>query len=579
MYAFFTQPVSLLTCLRALLVVGFLLFLSLPGQGQATERVSNGSFPSLSADGRYVAFVGAFNNYQNVFVKDRQTGAIQLVSIASDGTPGDNHSHSPSLSADGRYVAFQSWSSNLVPGDTHNSVDVFVKDLQTGAIERVSTASDGTEGNNDSVFPTLSADGRYVVFESRASNLVSGDTNAASDVFVKDRQTGAIQRVSTASDGTEGNSFSSFSSLSADGRYAAFWSNASNLVSGDTNAASDVFVKDRQTGAIQRVSTASDGTEGNGNSGLYTRLSLSADGRYVAFVSEASNLVPGDTNADPDNPNAGTDVFVKDRLTGAIERVSTASDGTQANYGGGSPSLSADGRYVAFDSYADNLVPGDTNFASDVFLKDRLTGTIERVSTASDGTQGNNDSGFSTLSADGRYVAFWSNASNLATGGTGVFVRGPLHASNYVTISGQITLEDLVPTAEPRLLSFTFRPTDQSGEVFQSLFVAPDGQFTLIGVPANTYQLHIESFQHLSRNLSVNASSGNVNNVTSLLRAGDANDDNSVDVLDLDLLIQAFDSTPGASNWSPMADFNGDSSVDVLDLDLLIRNFDQSGDL
>lgn len=374
-----------------------------------------------------------------------------------------------------------------------------------------------------------------------------------------------------------GNGYSGSPSISADGRYVAFTSRASNLVPNDTNFNTDAFVFDRQTGTLTRVSTAADGTQHNGE---HCAVSISANGRYVALASDATNLVPGDTNGI-------IDVFVKDLQTGNIERVSTASDGTQSsgpnlNAGG---ALSADGRYIAFVSAASNLVPGDTNDASDVFVKDRVTGVTERVSVANGGIQGNSYSKNTAISGDGRYVAFESIASNLVPGDTNnfgdVFVRGPLLPSGsgqYVTISGQITLEDLIPTAEPRLVSFTFRPNNSSGDVFQSLFIESDGQFVLTGVPANIYELHIEGLQYLSSNVQINAASGDVNNVLALLRAGDANDDDSIDVLDLDILIQAFDTTPNAPNWNGDADFNGDQSVDVLDLDLLIRNFDLIGD-
>jgi Tol biopolymer transport system component len=220
---------------------------------------------------------------------------VQLVSVASDSTQGNDNSWDPSISADGRYVAFFSHASNLVPGDTNNTLDVFVHDRLTGQTTRVSVASDGTEGNGDSFVGSISADGRYVAFASWASNLVPGDTNGRSDIFVHDRVTGQTTRVSVASDGTEGNGDSwGCPSISADGRYVAFASWASNLVPGDTNGRSDIFVHDRVTGQTTRVSVASDGTEGNGDS--WWRPSISADGRYVAFPSYASNLVPGDTN-------------------------------------------------------------------------------------------------------------------------------------------------------------------------------------------------------------------------------------------------------------------------------------------
>ena len=171
----------------------------------------------------------------NVFVHDRWTGATTLVSVAIDGSESSGHSEEVSISADGRYVAFRSWASNLVNGDTNNLPDIFVRDLQTNQTTRVSVASDGTQANNFSFNPSISADGRYVAFTSWANNLVSGDTNGGRDIFVHDRQTGATTRVSVATGGGQAAADSQRPSISADGRYVAFESDASNLVSGDTN--------------------------------------------------------------------------------------------------------------------------------------------------------------------------------------------------------------------------------------------------------------------------------------------------------------------------------------------------------
>jgi Tol biopolymer transport system component len=381
---------------------------------QANER----SFEaSISADGRYVAFEsdasnlvsGDSINMYDVFVHDRQTGETSHVSVASDGTEGNLHSGFPSISADGRYVAFHSQANNLVPGDTNNtSTDVLVHDRQTGETTLVSVASDGTQGNRRALRPSISADGRYVAFESSASNLVPDDTNNAWDIFVHDRQTGETTRVSVASDGSQTNNVASGNaSISADGRYVAFESGDRNLVPNDTNNSQDIFVHDRQTGETTRVSVASDGSQAYYGA---SHPSISADGRYVAFHSLSSNLVSGDTNA--------YDVFVHDRQTGETTLVSVASDGSQANQQSRNPSISADGRSVAFHAYASNLVPDDTNDDRDIFVHDRQTGETTLVSVASDGTQGNSFSRSPIISADGRSVAFESEASNLVPGDT-----------------------------------------------------------------------------------------------------------------------------------------------------------------
>jgi len=381
-----------------------------------TQGNGDSYWTSISADGRYVAFLswasnlvpGDTNGSKDIFVHDRQTGQTTRVSVASDGTQGDWDSDRPSISADGRYVAFESVATNLVPDDTNGRYDIFVHDRQTGQTTRVSVASDGTQGDGRSRDASISADGRYVAFESVATNLVPDDTNGSTDVFVHDGETGQTTRVSVASDGTQGDGGSEAFSISADGRYVAFLSWASNLVPGDTNTTGDIFVHDRETGQTTRVSVASDGTEGDGHSGY---PSISADGRYVAFESYATNLVPDDTNANDD-------IFVHDRETGQTTRVSVASDGTQGNAPSYDASNSADGRYVAFESWATNLVLTDTNATSDIFVHDRETGQTTRVSVASDGTQGNAPSYWPCNSADGRYVAFYSWASNLVPGDT-----------------------------------------------------------------------------------------------------------------------------------------------------------------
>ena len=231
-------------------------------------------------------------------------GQTIRVSVDSAGNEGDDLSESSSISSDGRYVAFISSATNLVPNDTNRAADVFVHDRQTGLTTRVSKNSAGVQGNNGSVQPAISSGGRYVAFTSSATNLVSDDTNGVDDVFVHDRQTGLTTRMSKDSAGVEGNDWSNYPSISSDGRYVAFQSNASNLVPNDTNDTWDIFVHDRETAQTKRVSVNSAGVQGNLQSVF---PSISSDGRYVAFTSSASNLVPNDSN------DVG-DVFVHDYL-------------------------------------------------------------------------------------------------------------------------------------------------------------------------------------------------------------------------------------------------------------------------
>jgi Tol biopolymer transport system component len=394
-----------------------------PGDVEIVSIDNNGSqgnddsyVPSISSDGRYVAFESSAinlvpndtNGVRDVFVYNRDTNTIERVSIDNNGTEGNGGSYSASISPDGRYVAFESSANNLVPGDSNNFLDIFVYDRQTNTIERVSVADNGTQSNNNSDYTSISFDGRYITFQSQATNLVPGDTNGVSDIFVYDRQNHSIERVSIADNGTQGDGDSRMPSISYNGRYVTFSSFATNLVPGDTNGAEDIFVYDRQTGAIEKVSISNNGIQGNSNS---SRSDISSDGRYVVFESWASNLVPGDSNN-------FLDIFVYDRQTDTIERVSLNNNGIQGDNNSSYPSISSDGRYVAFESSATNLVNGDTNGQTDIFVYDRHTNTVERVSVDSNGTQGDNGSYASIISLNGRFVAFDSIATNLVSGDT-----------------------------------------------------------------------------------------------------------------------------------------------------------------
>ena len=419
----------------ATLTLLFSLILPAPElAAQTTTRVSvhgpnRGNGPSqhaqISANGHFVVYTSTASNLvdgdtnwvSDVFVHDRRTGETVRVSVDDAGNQANSLSQFPRISDGGRFVAFESLATNLVDGDTNGALDAFVHDRQTRRTTRVSLADGGAEGNSASGVPCLSGGGRFVAFESLASNLVDGDSNESTDVFVHDRQTGETTRVSTDSRGRQANGGSAGCSVDGRGRYVAFESLASNLVDGDTNRVSDVFVHDRQTGKTTRVSVDSRGRQANGGSAA---PSLSGDGRFVGFGSYASNLVDGDTNQD-------IDVFVHDRQTGETIRVSVDSQGRQANGSSGVPAVSADGRWVAFHSFASNLVDGDTNESLDIFVNDRETGSTTRTSLTGRGLETNGLSRDSTVSKDGRFVAFESEASNLVArddnGTVDVFVR------------------------------------------------------------------------------------------------------------------------------------------------------------
>jgi Tol biopolymer transport system component len=354
----------------------------------------------------------------------------ELVSVHIGG-PSNGPSSCAAISADGRYVAFQSSATNLVTPATNGLSQIFVRDRQSGTTELVSVDANGFQGLGHSYVPAISADGRYVAFYSYASNLVPNDPNGYDDVFVRDRIAGTTTIVSDAPGQMPGNGgimVSTPPAISADGQYVAFVTYASNLLSTpDTNALPDVFVRNCQTGITVRVSVDSNGAQANG---LSTFPSISADGRYVSFLSQASNLAPGDMNG-------ADDIFLHDLLTGATELVSVDSSSMQGNRNSLYSSVSADGRYVVFSSDARNLVPNDINNAVDVFVRDRQNGSTERVSVATGGADGDSGSGSygaPRISPNGRYVVFDSRASNLIPGWPGnswndVFVRDRVAAT------------------------------------------------------------------------------------------------------------------------------------------------------
>jgi Tol biopolymer transport system component len=398
--------------------------------------------PAISADGRFVAFVslatnlvaGDTNGCADIFLRDRLNGTLERVSLAQGGAEGNGHSGyslgvvmPPSISADGRFVAFASSATNLVAGDTNWADDIFVRDRLLGTTERASVATGGAQGNDWSGAPAISADGRFVAFVSLATNLVAGDTNGCADVFVRDRLSGTTERLSVSSAGVQADAGSRLPSISDSGRFVVFSSFASNLVTGDMNTCADIFVRDRLSGTTELASLSTAGVQGNADS---ADGAVSSDGRFVAFGSLASNLVAGDTNG-------RYDAFVRDRNSGTTVRASVSSGGVQANSESFTCTISANGRLAAFSSAASNLVAGDTNGAFDIFGYDRQTGSTEIVSLTSAGALGNSSSIFPSISADARFVAFDSGSSNLVAGDTNgfpdIFVRDRVFGGSPAT--------------------------------------------------------------------------------------------------------------------------------------------------
>ncbi len=370
--------------------------------------------PSISASGRYIAFhslasdltISDSNSWLDIFVYDKQSDNTSLISVTASSSQSNGNSRNPDQSGDGTFVVFDSFASNLISGDSNSKRDVFLRNTQSSTTSRISLTSSGTEANGASRLPVISADGRYIVFESDASNLVMGDSNGTTDVFLFDRNNDSLKRLSTNNSGNAGNNTSQRAAISADGRFVAFESDASDLISGDSNNSSDIFVYELATNNLTRVSIGS-GTE-QANNDSY-RADISGDGRFIVFDSTATNLVDSDSNS-------SRDIFLHDRQTGNTSRLSINSFNVQANNDSIEPSISADGDYVSFTSTATNLdsVVNDTNGVNDIFVRDRDGSKTSRMSVRSlTATQANNNSSKSSISFDGKFVTFASSASNL----------------------------------------------------------------------------------------------------------------------------------------------------------------------
>lgn len=408
---------------------------------------------TLSATGRYVVFSTPATNLvprdtnavPDVFLRDRATSTTEIESVSSNGQlalalpspPGvtgiSSGSFEPDVTPNGRWVVFTSNALNLVPGDHNLAFDVFLRDRQTGQTQRISVTSSGAEANGDSTDPVISADGRYIAFASDATNLVSGDTNGAGDIFVRDRVTGKTTRVSTSSQGVQGDGESKTPAISANGRDVAFTTQATTF--GGQNPNQSVYVHDVKSGQTEIVSVASGAAAVqadyvNGNGAFTGPHSLSADGRYVTFRATQSTLVPNDTGF----RGSSWDVFVHDRRTGHTERVSVTSSGAELDDGGvpnsqaesNYPAISPDGRFVAFYTNINGPVPGYTSAYVDIHdMVSRVTETVSlRDVQAKDLTcdahaQGllNADPTLS-VSTGGRFVAFISCDGTLVKGDT-----------------------------------------------------------------------------------------------------------------------------------------------------------------
>jgi Tol biopolymer transport system component len=406
-------------CLNIGLALSVLVALLAEGGVKAAEpplrnvsppaRISG--LPSVSVDASRVTYITKVvrergeQQRNQIFLWSDDPRRRSLISRNGGGKQAVGGSLDPMISGDGSVVVFASDATDIDPGC---AVPGVMNVFRQGVLERetlplcLSIPATGGPSDGDSLYPAVSGDGRVVSWASSASNLVQGDSNGMPDVFVRGAD-GVIQRASIATGGEPGDGVSSLSGLNGDGSRIVFMSEATNLVGDDSNGVSDIFLRDLARGETTRISMSSAGAQANGPS--YGPV-FSAGGRYVGFVSAASNLVEGDSNGK-------RDVFLRDLDTGKTERVSVATGGGQANGDSDYVSVTADGRCVAFQSDAGNLVPGDGNGNDDVFVHDRKTGETIRVSLTSKGKEARGAAFFPVISADGSAVVFTSDAPGL----------------------------------------------------------------------------------------------------------------------------------------------------------------------
>jgi Tol biopolymer transport system component len=445
-------------------------FTAVPGRAATLVRTSivappgidpNGPSgePSLGGNGRFVAFASFASNLgpfvgnqrlSHIYLYDFSTGKATLISQGMNGAIANASSVTPSVSADGSVVAFASQATNLVAGTPHHRSEIYAK-VGSGPVRVISVGFGGGEPDADSTQPAVSANGRYVAFTSDADDLVPADSNSSSDIFVADLVKGTITRVSVTSRGTQANGPSYNPSISADGHLVSFTSDATNLVSGDRNHASDVFVHNLATGKTTRVSVSSSGREQNAAVPLpFTEFSdLSADGHYVVFDSNATNLNK--------YASAGhTNVYRHSLVSGHTWLVSENSLLKPGDNDSFAPATSGDGEVTVFESFADNLatpwVPSEN-----IFAQDFASGTALTLDVAPDGSPRSPELDAQLLqqpavSADGATVAFVSGANNLVSGvnnGTdNLYVRVITPPTTTVVQAPPAVTSDRRPTVE-----------------------------------------------------------------------------------------------------------------------------------
>ena len=372
----------------------------------------NSTSPAISTHGRYTAFIsfasdiviGDTNGASDAFLWDARNSRNWLVTKGFDDAPANGNTSAPAIGASGRWVVYSSNATNLVRGDTNNAADIFVTDMRRGKTKLISASPAGAPANGPSLVPAITGDGRYITYASDASNLVTDDPNGHErDVFRFDTDTGTTILISRSASGGGADDASYSSAISADGNVVTFQSDATNLVSGDTNGASDVFAYDVTAASTSVVSADVSGASADGAS---FQPFISADGRYVSFTSAASDLVPDDANADWDG-------FLRDRTTGTTRALSVTPDGQPADGRSQFAVVSQDGAWATFLSNASDLGLPARDGVSQVYLQNLATGALTLVSVGLRGKPGNHDSDSTSITGDGRHVAFSSAAGNL----------------------------------------------------------------------------------------------------------------------------------------------------------------------
>ncbi len=467
---------------RSTLESGHTLLVSVNRFGQpATDLSAN---PAISYDGRFVAFdsrdtqlvAGDSNGKRDVFVRDLLLGETERVSVTSSGAQLNGHSYDPAISADGRYVVFTSEAANLhtVGSAAYRGggINVFVHDRQTGATVLVSADTRGRPADRHAWLPDISADGGYVVFSSHSKLLVEPDLNGIKrDVFLRDMATGTTEFVDVLADGHNPWSGGSLGGVSGDGRLVVFRSLAGNLVPGDSNGKFDIFVRDRSTGATTRVSVATDGAQGTVDAHF---PDIAAGGGAVVFETTA--------RLHADDTNGYSDIYLRDLATDETLLVSLPSPGLAANGASSRASVSADGQMIAFASTAANLVPGDANGFSDIFVHDRAASTTHRISLTHTGLEATGGpSNYPDISGDGRSIAFVSSARNLISGSlpaaAQIYVRD-LGRGPFYAVSGVIELAEGGPLAGAIVAADTGQTTATAGDGSFRLEELPSGART-----------------------------------------------------------------------------------------------------